>query len=249
MIGSGDIRYERRKWITSYSPIGLIAPPGKLTSKTAKRRIYPFAAWPIGAIVLAASEWNFSDFETRCALDETANFLTQYSGFDRILKEQQVMRGMPMPETRGAPIPAIMADLDTHGLSASETMALSEVARLLLYRSGHFILLSRADMNKVLSEHRLSMSDHCSSTTCLIEMGKLLDVQVAIGGTINRSGNSLRVKLNAVDVQRGTTLAEEEDTLVFEQNTEGDLTARALKYMCAMLLHSYCNCSGKSWNK
>ena len=88
------------------------------------------------------------------------------------------------------------------GLSQVEGAALSDRFRSELFKTGKFTVLERDKMDEILVEQGLQQSG-CTSSECLVEMGKLLNVHQIFAGSVSQFGNIFSVTVRLVDIQTG----------------------------------------------
>jgi curli biogenesis system outer membrane secretion channel CsgG len=88
------------------------------------------------------------------------------------------------------------------GLSQVEAAALTDRFRSELFKTGKFTVLERDKMDEILVEHGLQQSG-CTSSECLVEMGKLLNVHQIFAGSVSQFGNIFSVTVRLVDIQNG----------------------------------------------
>jgi len=100
---------------------------------------------------------------------------------------------------------AIM-DLDPIGVSKNDILALGKRVSAEIFKTGNFVLLERGKMNEILNEQGFQMSG-CTSEECLIEAGKLLNVEMIIGGSISKIGQIYSIDLRIIDVETGQIMA------------------------------------------
>jgi len=95
---------------------------------------------------------------------------------------------------------AILDFTNTGGLSKQETITLGNRLRSMLVKTNAFIVLERGQMDDVLSEQGFQQTG-CTTTECAVEMGRLLNVQKMISGTIGKLGKTYTIDLSLIDVQ------------------------------------------------
>lgn len=72
-------------------------------------------------------------------------------------------------------------------------------SRLLGY--GAFDVLSRSDIDLILSESRFQQSGACTEEECLVETGNLLGVEKMVTGTLSQVGLTYNLVLKLIDVR------------------------------------------------
>jgi len=65
---------------------------------------------------------------------------------------------------------------------------------------GDFILVDRARIRQILEEQGFQQSEACSQVECIVEAGKILNVQKMIAGTIGKIGSLYNVNVQVIDV-------------------------------------------------
>ena len=95
---------------------------------------------------------------------------------------------------------AILDFTNTGGLSKQETTTLGNRLRSMLVKTNAFIVLERGQMDDVLGEQGFQQTG-CTTTECAVEMGRLLNVQKMISGTIGKLGKTYTIDLSLIDVQ------------------------------------------------
>ena len=104
----------------------------------------------------------------------------------------------------------------TGGLSPEESITLTNRLRSMIVRTEAFIVLERSKMEEILAEQGFQQTG-CTSTECGVEMGRLLNVQKIISGSIGKIGNVYTIDMAFIDVQ--TAQIEKP----FIQDHEGDI--------------------------
>lgn len=95
---------------------------------------------------------------------------------------------------------AILDFTNTGGLSKQETVTLGNRLRSMLVKTNAFIVLERGQMDDILGEQGFQQTG-CTTTECAVEMGRLLNVQKMISGTIGKLGKTYTIDLSLIDVQ------------------------------------------------
>jgi len=97
---------------------------------------------------------------------------------------------------------AILDFTNTGGLSKQETVTLGNRLRSMLVKTDAFVVLERGQMDDILNEQGFQQSG-CTTTECAVEMGRLLNVQKMISGTIGKLGKTYTIDLSLIDVETG----------------------------------------------
>jgi TolB-like protein len=95
---------------------------------------------------------------------------------------------------------AILEFSNTGGISLQESNTLTNRLRSMIVNTKALIVLERGKMEEILSEQGFQQSG-CTSTECAVEVGKLLNVQKMVSGSIGRLGNTFTIDLSLIDVK------------------------------------------------
>ena len=93
-------------------------------------------------------------------------------------------------------------DLVSESVPPAELAVLSDRLRSELFQTGRFRVVEREQMEEILSEQGFQQSG-CSSTDCVVEIGRLIGAQKMVAGTVGRVGNIHTVSLRIIDVETG----------------------------------------------
>ena len=96
-------------------------------------------------------------------------------------------------------------NLDPVGITAQQSITLSDRLRSELVKTNAFILLERTDMNEILKEQGFQLSG-CTSDQCALQAGKLLNVQQICAGSMGKIGQLYTVSVRLIDVESGQVL-------------------------------------------
>ena len=111
-----------------------------------------------------------------------------------------VMSSAAIGQTK--PTIAIM-DLQCQGLSANETVLLTDRLLSEIGKVGTYDIVERARRDEVLREQGFTLSGACDETSCLVEVGRYLAAQKMVGGSIGKFGEVWVINLRLVDVTSG----------------------------------------------
>jgi TolB-like protein len=98
------------------------------------------------------------------------------------------------------PAIAVLTIESKGGISKSEAATLSDRLGSMLVNTNAFIVLERGKMNEILSEQGFQQTG-CTSTQCAVEVGKLLNVQKMVSGSIGKIGQTYTIDLSLIDVK------------------------------------------------
>jgi curli biogenesis system outer membrane secretion channel CsgG len=120
---------------------------------------------------------------------------------------------------------AILDFNSTGGISLEESITLTNRLRSMLVKTNALIVLERGKMEEILSEQGFQQTG-CTSTECAIEVGKLLNVQKMVSGSIGKLGKTYTIDLSLIDVKT----AQIEKSFVRDYKGEIDGLLRAGKH-------------------
>jgi hypothetical protein len=100
-----------------------------------------------------------------------------------------------------------VAVIDLNGIGISNSDAMSLTNRLIseLFLTQRFTILERDKITEILSEQGFQQSG-CTSSECLVEMGKLLNVEQILSGSVGKIGSYYTIDLRRIEVQTGQIL-------------------------------------------
>jgi TolB-like protein len=87
------------------------------------------------------------------------------------------------------------------GVSSELARSMQEHLEAGLMQFPNLNVLSRSDMDLVLSEGRLRLSGACTDEACLVEAGHILGVEKLVTGTVSRVGGTYNVVLKLIDIR------------------------------------------------
>lgn len=95
---------------------------------------------------------------------------------------------------------ALLDFTNSGGLSKQGTVTLGNRLRSMLVKTNAFIVLERGQMDDVLDEQGFQQTG-CTTTECAVEMGRMLNVEKMVSGTIGKLGQTYTIDLSLIDVQ------------------------------------------------
>jgi hypothetical protein len=95
---------------------------------------------------------------------------------------------------------AVMDFSTTGGLSKQETVTLGTRLSSMLVKTNAFIVLERGKMEQILEEQGFQQSG-CTTTECAVEVGKMVNVQKMVSGSIGKVGRTYTIDLSVIDVR------------------------------------------------
>ena len=107
-------------------------------------------------------------------------------------------------------------NLEGYGISESDALALTNRLTTELFKTNYFNVVEREKTDEILDEQGFQLSG-CTSSECLVEAGKLLNVQLMLGGSVSKVGDYYSIELRIIDVESGAILS------VASVDIEGDI--------------------------
>jgi len=95
---------------------------------------------------------------------------------------------------------AVLDFSNTGGLSNYETVTLSNRLASMLVKTDAFIVLERGKMDEILNEQGFQQSG-CTTTECAVEVGKMLNVQKMVNGSIGKIGQTYTIDISLIDIK------------------------------------------------
>lgn len=99
-------------------------------------------------------------------------------------------------------ITVAVMDFNPLGVSASEAIFVTEFFRSALVTSDAFMVIDKANMDKLLAEQGFQQTG-CTSQECAVKIGKLLNVQKMVNGNFGKLGETYQLTVNLVDIETG----------------------------------------------
>ncbi len=103
--------------------------------------------------------------------------------------------------TQGRPTIAVLS-LEAKNVSKETAEAVADILSTELFNSQRFIVIERQAITRILEEQKLQMTGVTDMGTA-VEIGKLLNVQKIMIGSVSRLGDSYIVNTRLVDVKTG----------------------------------------------
>lgn len=97
-----------------------------------------------------------------------------------------------------------VSNLDTRGVEI-DPVAMGNLVRIEIEKKKLFDVVDKYDMKYILDNQGMSMEE-CYGKTCIIEMGKILEVDQALTGSVERFSDKLVISMRLFDVKKGTIL-------------------------------------------
>ncbi|OGF47062.1 MAG: hypothetical protein A2231_05795 [Candidatus Firestonebacteria bacterium RIFOXYA2_FULL_40_8] len=100
-------------------------------------------------------------------------------------------------------------DLGAQGVSQSEALSVTDFLQQDMMNSGRYILVERKKIEQVLKEQKFQLSG-CTTTECAVEIGKILNVEKMIMGSVNHLGEKYFINIRMVEVETGKIVRADE---------------------------------------
>lgn len=97
------------------------------------------------------------------------------------------------------PVVAIL-ELTGNGVDTTETRSLTNRLRAELFETGKYTIVERSEMDAIFKEHGFQHTG-CTSISCAVEAGQLLNTQFIIVGTIDRVGRLYSINIRMINVK------------------------------------------------
>jgi curli biogenesis system outer membrane secretion channel CsgG len=104
-----------------------------------------------------------------------------------------------------------VAEFEGNNVSQADASTAANFLRTELVKDGHFKIVEREEMDKILSEAAFQQTG-CTDSSCAVKMGKLLNVQQMILGSVSYIMGSYVINVNIVDIETGQVLNSEKVT-------------------------------------
>jgi TolB-like protein len=125
-------------------------------------------------------------------------------------------------------ITVAVLDFEAKNVAQSSTEAVTDLLRTELFNTGHFKVIERQKIKKIVEEQRFQMSGLTDSDQ-VVEIGRLLNVQKIMIGTVTRLGDTHIINTRIVDVRSGlVVLAEAVESRGGEEMLPGAIAELAM---------------------
>jgi len=131
------------------------------------------------------------------------------------------------PSFAGEKLKIAVSDLDAFGVQESLAQSASDILRTELFRTGYFHVMERKHMEKILKEQSFQLSGATEET--IIELGRVMAVQLIAIGSMNRLGKQLVLNIRLVDVEEARLKAAETIQASGEEGLPDAIKAMAKK--------------------
>jgi len=108
-----------------------------------------------------------------------------------------------------------VAEFEARNVSQMDAVTISDFLRTELVKSGVFNVVERRNMEKILAEQRFQMSG-CTTQECAVQMGRILNVQKIVIGSLAKLGIVYHITASITDVETTRVEISERITCVSE---------------------------------
>lgn len=130
-----------------------------------------------------------------------------------------------------------ISNIDISGIQETAGIAINNRLHSELFKSGQFIVLERQKMQDILQEQGFQHTG-CTSTECLVEMGKILNVRLMVGGSVTKVNRIHSIDLRIIDVQSGEIVSISTEDVMGDIE---DVLLTGLKNSIAKLINNFRN--------
>ncbi len=148
--------------------------------------------------------------------------ITWRFGKERVVLEEK--KRLPRKKFKFVPVEKrlniAVAELSGKNVSAMDAAIVSDFLRVKLVNTQVFRVVEKDNMDKILDEQKFQASG-CTTSECAVQMGKILNVQKIIVGTLSKLVGKYYISISFVDVETGeietaeTIKCESGDELIF----------------------------------
>ncbi len=97
-----------------------------------------------------------------------------------------------------------VSNIDTWGVDI-DPIGMGNLVRIEIEKKKIYDVIDKYDMQYILDKEGMSL-ENCFGKTCIIEMGKLLEVDQALTGSVERFNDKLVISMRLFDVKNGTII-------------------------------------------
>jgi tetratricopeptide (TPR) repeat protein len=99
-----------------------------------------------------------------------------------------------------------ITDFEARGVAASDAATIADFVRGDMVSAGTYNVMERKNMEMVLAEQKFQLTG-CTDQNCAVKMGKLLNVQAMVVGSVSKLMGVYIIAVNVVSVETGKILA------------------------------------------
>lgn len=121
-------------------------------------------------------------------------------------KEEPRQIEVPKEKWTGTRIKVAVMNLESKNVSADTAALISDMLRNDLFTLGKYGVVERSSIDKILKEQAFQQTG-CTTTECAVEVGKILNVQQTVIGTVGKLGDRFVINVRLVDVETAELIA------------------------------------------
>ncbi|OGS24896.1 MAG: hypothetical protein A2314_00110 [Elusimicrobia bacterium RIFOXYB2_FULL_50_12] len=117
-----------------------------------------------------------------------------------------VKRNEAVARKPGETINLAIADFSGKNVSQADASILTDFIRTELVTMGSYNVVEKANMDKILAEAAFQQTG-CTTSDCAVKIGKILNVQQMLVGSLSKLMDTYYITINIVDVETGKIIA------------------------------------------
>ncbi|MBI4979258.1 MAG: PEGA domain-containing protein [Spirochaetes bacterium] len=102
-------------------------------------------------------------------------------------------------------------DFNAKNVTRMDASAASDIFRSEVVRSGKYDVIDRNNMDQILQEQAFQQTG-CTETACAVKIGKMLNMEVMVYGTLMKVGTKMFLTVEMVSVESGKIMRSERET-------------------------------------
>jgi len=179
-----------------------------ISSESKKDYSILFYSWyrvaPVEDAFRSAFQEAFDKFST--ALSQNQSLIVAGAGTPTQIVSQQAtpvaqVSDPNLPQKRKVNI--ALLELEGKNVQPTEASIISDILRESMFKTSRFQVLERNEMNQILKEQGFQQTG-CTETSCAVEIGKMLNVEYMMVGSVSRLGGTFIVNVRMVELHSGS---------------------------------------------
>ena len=156
---------------------------------------------PVENIISIENSLNFIEKDVK---REVAYYAAIYRDKDYVMPEYYDIKNDPVEKIKpdSNKVAIAVSNFKTSNLSENELSALIDRLGLELFDTGRFKVIERESIDLLLREQGFQQSG-CTTTQCLIEIGKIINVKMIVTGSVNKVGVIYSANAKMINVETG----------------------------------------------
>lgn len=166
-------------------------------------RTFAFRAGGSAKEATAGLTYIFGDVGINYGFSYPMQGLSGTFGSHRISMNIEFGRVLPsQKDTRIGRMKIAVMDLLSQNADPGVAMVITDLLRNDLFNTGKYSVLERSNMDKLIKEQQFQWTG-CTTTECAVELGKILNMQEMVVGSVNKLGTKTFISVRMVDVESG----------------------------------------------